>query len=162
VVENAKTNAVTAKPASTAAPALSNQANASASPKGERGTPDEAKATLEKAVEHYSSAGREMALSDFTKKKAPFGDRDLYVACIGSNDKLVANGGFPNLVGTSVDAWKDADGNQVGKAIRQALAKGEASVKYNWYNPVTRALEHKVFFFQKVGDDICGVGAYTP
>ena len=121
-----------------------------------------AKAMLEKAVEHYSSAGREMALSDFTKKKAPFGDRDLYVACIGSNDKLVANGGFPNLVGTSVDAWKDADGNQVGKAIRQALAKGEASVKYNWYNPVTRALEHKVFFFQKVGDDICGVGAYTP
>jgi len=149
-----------AKPASsvTAAPA-----NSTASPpsKGDRAAPDEAKAMLAKAVERYNSAGRETALAEFNSKKAPFDDRDLYVACIGSNDKLVANGGFPKLVGTSTDAWKDADGNLLGKAIRDAQAKGESSIKFNWYNPVTKALEHKEFFFQKVGDDICGVGAYS-
>src|SRR5574337_704103 len=32
----------------------------------ERGTPDEAKAMLQKAVEHYNAVGREQALADFT------------------------------------------------------------------------------------------------
>ncbi len=47
----------------------------------ERGTPAEAKAMLQKAVAHYKSVGRQRALADFTGKKAPFADRDLYVAC---------------------------------------------------------------------------------
>src|SRR5580765_2072610 len=76
--ENSIANAVAAKPASTVESGLTKPANASAAPKGERGTPDEAKAMLEKAVEHFNSAGRETALSDFTKKKPPFVDRDLY------------------------------------------------------------------------------------
>lgn len=155
------TNPPTAKPASTVTSGPANVA-ASTPSKSDRSTPDEAKAMLAKAVERYNSAGRDTALSEFNTKTAPFGDRDLYVACIGSNDKLVANGGFPKLVGTSTDAWKDADGNPLGRAIREAQAKGESSIKFNWYNPVTKALEHKAFFFQKVGDDICGVGAYSP
>jgi hypothetical protein len=61
----------------------------------DRGTPPEAKAMLQKALEHYKSVGRKQALADFTAKKAPFGDRDLYVVCIGPDHTMVANGGFP-------------------------------------------------------------------
>ena len=49
----------------------------------DRGTPAEAKAMLQKAVAHYKEVGRKQALADFNAKKAPFGDRDLYVVCIG-------------------------------------------------------------------------------
>lgn len=70
---------------------------------GERGTPAEAKALLQKAVAHYKSVGRNQALSDFTGKKPPFVDRDLYVFCIGPDRTTVASGGFPSLVGTSVE-----------------------------------------------------------
>lgn len=150
---SSSTNSVTSRPSPPVSPAA---------PKGERGTPDEAKTMLEKAVEHYNSAGRETALADFTAKKAPFFDRDLYVACIGPNDTLVANGGFPNLVGQSTNSWKDADGNPLGKAIRDALARNEDSIKFRWYNPTNGKIEPKVFFFRKVGNDICGVGAYNP
>jgi cytochrome c len=130
---------------------------------GERGTPEEAKAMLQKAVDHYNDVGRKQALADFNAKKAPFGDRDLYVACIGPDHLIVANGGFPSLVGTSADAWKDADGRSLGKAAWDALSsKREGSVAYQWYNPVTRKLEPKVLFVQKAGDDVCGVGAYNP
>lgn len=79
------------------------------------GEPRKAKAMLNKAVAHYSQAGRKQALSDFNAKKAPFGDRDLYVVCLSSDRKIIANGGFPQYVGFSADLLKDADGKSVGR-----------------------------------------------
>src|ERR1700694_4027002 len=83
----------------------------------DRGTPAEAKAMLQKAVAHYTSVGRKQALADFTAKKAPFGDRDLYVACIGPGRLISANGAFPAYVGTSVNVLKDANAKPVGNAM---------------------------------------------
>ncbi len=71
---------------------------------------------LQKAVAHYKEVGRKQALADFTAKKPPFGDRDLYVACLGPDQTIIASGGFPQYVGASADAWKDANGKSVGKA----------------------------------------------
>jgi cytochrome c len=91
----------------------------------DRGTPAEAKAMLQKAVAHYKAVGRKQALADFTAKKAPFGNRDLYVVCIGPEHTITANGGFPQYVGVSADAVKDADGNSVGQQGRDiASSKG--------------------------------------
>ncbi|HEY7615186.1 MAG TPA: cache domain-containing protein [Terriglobales bacterium] len=129
----------------------------------ERGTPAEAKAMLEKAVAHYKQVGRKQALADFNAKKPPFGDRELYVVCIGPDHRIIANGGFPQYVGASADLLKDADGYSVGKAGWDvASSKGEGAVKYQWLNPLTRKVEPKITFFQKAGDDVCGVGAYNP
>lgn len=129
----------------------------------DRGTPAEAKAMLRNAVSHYQQVGRNQALADFTAKKPPFGDRDLYVVCIGPDHTIIANGGFPQYVGASADALKDADGKSVGKAGWDvATSKGEGSVKYQWVNPLTHKTEPKITFFQKAGDDVCGVGAYNP
>jgi cytochrome c len=126
-----------------------------------RGTPDEAKAMLAQAVEHYNQVGRVQALSDFTKMKSPFGDRDLYVFCLGSDHKISANGGFSQYVGMNVDVMKDADGKSLGKTIwDQAQASGEGSIEYRWTNPVSQHTENKIAFFKKVGTDVCGVGAY--
>ena len=130
---------------------------------GERGTPAEAKAMLQKAVAHYKAVGRTQALADFNGKKAPFGDRDLYVFCIGPDHVEVANGGFPSYVGVSADAVKDAKGKPVGRTMWEVgSSKGEGSVEYEWLNPVTHKTEAKVSFVQKVGEDVCGVGAYEP
>ena len=142
-----------------------NQSPASAgapTTKSERGTPAEAKAMLRQAVDHYNSVGRKQALEDFNTKKPPFGDRDLYVACIGADHTIVANGGFPEYVGLSVDGWKDVNGNSVGRAAWDAASRGDESIKYRWINPVTHKMEPKVLFVQKVGEDVCGVGAYNP
>jgi cytochrome c len=127
----------------------------------ERGTPAEAKAMLAKAVAHYKAVGRERALADFNAKKAPFGDRDLYVFCLGRDNVQVANGGFPSLVGRTADTVPDINGKPMGKAIWDA-AKGTGSVRYKWYNPVSSIFERKIAFAQKVGDEVCGVGAYNP
>lgn len=129
----------------------------------ERGTPAEAQAMLRQAVDHYNSVGRDQALADFNHKKAPFGDRDLYVVCIGPHDTITANGGFPQYVGMSPDILKDAEGKPLGKSIWEVgNSKGEGSVQYMMSNPVSRKIEPKITFVQKVGDDVCGVGAYNP
>jgi cytochrome c len=129
----------------------------------DRGTPAEARDMLHKAVAHYSAVGRTQALADFNAKKAPFGDRDLYVFCIGPDRTVVADGGFPEYVGLSADALKDVQGNSVGKAGWDvATAKGEGEVRYNWFNPVLLLLEPKISIFARAGSDVCGVGAYNP
>jgi cytochrome c len=127
----------------------------------DRGTPVEAKAMLSKAVAHYKAAGRKQALADFTGKKAPFGDRDLYVFCLGPDRLLSANGGYPSFVGMSVNVLKDADGKLLGQALWDAGSRaGGGSVEYPHINPVSHKPEAKVSFVEKVGEDVCGVGAY--
>jgi hypothetical protein len=129
---------------------------------GDRGTADEAKALLQKAVEHYKQVGRKQALEDFTGKKSPWVDRDLYVACGDSKSIIVANGAFPNLVGSSSNLAKDVNGKPLGDSMWQAAAKGGIqTVEYSWYNPVTGKMERKVAFVEKVDADIrCSVGSY--
>ena len=128
----------------------------------DRGTPAEAKALLAKAVAHYQDVGRQQALADFTGKKAPFVDRDLYVVCLGPDRTIVAHGAFPQFVGSSADALKDAEGKPLGRALWDAAsAKGDGSVRYRWLNPVSGKTEPKVSFVQKAGDDACVVGAYN-
>ena len=110
---------------------------------------------LQKAVEHYNSVGRTQALSDFTSRLAPFFDRDLYVAWIDSHLVQSANGGLPNLVGSSVEpisraAWDAASNNNIG------------SVHYQWLNPANGQTEPKTFHYEKVGRDVCGVGVCNP
>ena len=130
----------------------------------DRGTPAEAKAMLEKAIAHYKSVGRKQALADFNAKKAPFGDRDLYVVCLGPDHTITANGGFPQYVGAPTGQLRSADGKSVGQAGWDvATSKPEGgSVSYQWINPVTRKMEPKITFFRKAGEDVCGVGAYNP
>ena len=67
---------------------------------GEYGTPPEARTMLLQPIAHYSAVGRKQALADFNARKPPFGDRDLYVFWLGPDHTVVANGGFPNVIGT--------------------------------------------------------------
>ena len=64
----------------------------------DRAMPDEAKAMLKNAVAHYQSVGRKQALADFSAKKPPFADRELYLVCIGPGHLISAHGAFPQYV----------------------------------------------------------------
>ena len=132
--------------------------------KRERGTPAEAQAMLQLAVAHYQEVGRKQALADFNGKKPPFFDRDLYVFCVGADSStLTANGAFPQYVGQSVDVWRDADGKPLGRAIQDAARKNDqGSIAYRMFNPISGQIEPKISFWQKLGEDVCGVGAYNP
>jgi hypothetical protein len=123
--------------------------------KSARGTPAEAQAMLQLAVTHYQTVGRDQALKDFTNRVAPFFDRDLYVACIDSHLIQSANGGFPNLVGSAQEP--------LGRARWDAASTGKIdSISYSYIDPATGVTAPKTFYYEKVGTDVCGVGAYQP
>ncbi len=132
-----------------------------AADKDARGTQAEAKAMLERAVAYYQANGRTKALAEFSRKRPPFSDRDLYVFCIGPGGKLVANGAYREYLNLSADILKDADGRPLGsRAWDIAIKNGKGELHYNWLNPVTKLIEPKVSYLARVGQDVCGVGSY--
>ena len=127
-----------------------------AATKSGRGTPAEAQAMLQLAIQHYQAVGRGQALKDFTNRVAPFFDRDLYVACIDSHLIQSANGGFPNLVGSAVEPLSRARWDA-------ATTSKIDSINYSYIDPATGVSAPKTLYYEKAGpEDVCGVGAYQP
>jgi cytochrome c len=130
----------------------------------DRGTPEQARAMLDRAVAHWLTVGRDQALKDFSAPPADeFGDRDLYVSCLAQGG-MTAHGMNRSLIGRPLASFVDANGSAFAQEmVTQGLQNGQAQVNYIWQNPVTRRPETKSSFVQKVGDDeVCLVGFFTP
>ena len=126
---------------------------------GEFGTPEEAKAMLEKAVASIK-ADKTKALAEMQNGGMGTRDRDLYLFCAEA-----ASGGMtlhPTLMGKNVKDLVDKNGKKLGAEMMQVAKEGEvAEVTYFWPRPGedTTPVE-KVSFVTKVDDQMCGVGYY--
>ena len=126
---------------------------------GEYGTPDEAKAMLQKAVAALK-ADKAKALAMFNDGSGGFKDRDLYVYCGGPDGTFTA---YINekLRGASLKGLKDKDGKALGEEIYAVAEPGKfAEVEYKWNRPGAEAIIDKVAYVTKEGDEICAVGYY--
>ncbi len=126
---------------------------------GEKGTPAEARALLEKAVALIQGQGEAKALAAFNDAKGGFVDRDLYVFCFGPDNKITAHVD-KGMLGVDASTLKDVDGQAIGANMVAVREKGEGTFEYKWKNPVTQAVGPKVSFVKKAGSQVCGVGAY--
>lgn len=128
----------------------------------ERGTSDEAVAMVKKAVAHMKEAGRDKAYADFgdTANKT-FHDRDLYIFVYDLNGNNLSHGNNPKMVGKNLIDMRDADGKFIIKGfVETANTKGKGWVDYKWPNPVTKAVESKSSYIEKVDNVIVGAGIY--
>jgi hypothetical protein len=129
----------------------------------ERGTLAQAQLMLARVITHYKAVGRTQALADFTAGTPPFHERDLYVVCIDRQRLVSANGAFPDNVYSSADLLRTWNGKGVGTAAWEVTgATGQGAVRFRWVNPVTHQLETKIAYFARLGEDVCGVGIYSP
>lgn len=126
----------------------------------ERGTPDQAKALVEKAAIYFKDVGADKAMIDFADPNGGYMDRDLFVFIYSSAGKILSAPGIPMLVGRDATALKDADGKEFGKMIIAAAEAGGGWAEYRMTNPVTKKADMKKTYAVKVGDYILGVGAY--
>jgi hypothetical protein len=121
------------------------------------GTPEEAKAMLEKAAAQLKQ-DKPKALEMFNKGEGGFKDRDLYVFCGGPDGKFTAH---PKLVGQSLKDLKDKTGKAFGEEIYNVAQEGRISeVTYMWPRPGQTEPVQKVAYVTKVGDQVCAVGYY--
>ncbi len=128
----------------------------------ERGSRDDARALNDAAVAHIKKVGLDKAMKDFGSDRAKWMPKDLYpfvmdfsgVMRFHISDKLMGR--------NSLDV-KDASGKEFGREMLSlAQSKGNGWVDYEWSHPVTKKVEDKTSYVQRVpGMDVfVGVGIY--
>ena len=128
------------------------------------GTPQEARAMLDKAVAAVK-ADRDVALAMFLKGEGGFLDRDLYPFCFRIADAKGLAGPKAVPAGTDVRTLKDANGKAYGLAIYAAGQKPEGEITevagYLFPKPgTTTPTFPKTSYVTRVGELGCGVGYY--
>jgi cytochrome c len=127
-----------------------------------RGTAAEAKALLDKAVAFYKANGEAKAFAAFNDPKGQFVSKDLYIFALDMTGKVIAHGVNPGLIGKDLSKTPDADGKFfMNEMVKVAKTKGHGSVDYKWENKVTKKVEPKSSYVQKVADNVVlGCGYY--
>jgi cytochrome c len=127
----------------------------------EFGTPAEAEAMVKKAVAEIKTNGKDKAFAEFDNPKGKFVDRDLYITIYDMTGKCLAHGANPKMIGKDLIELRDPDGKFFIKdRIEIAKTKGGGWQDYKFNNPVTKKIEPKTMYFEKMGDIIVACGAY--
>lgn len=121
----------------------------------------DAKALIEKGVSFYKANGKDKAFAEFSNPKGQFTKGDLYIFVVDTKGLVYAHGGNAKLVGKDMSELKDADGKFFMKDIvKTGVEKGTGWVDYKWANPVTKKVDAKTTYVEKVDGYVFGCGVY--
>ncbi len=121
----------------------------------------EATAMVKKGVAALKKNGREKTFAEITKKDGAFQDRDLYLVVYGLDGVVHAHGANEKMVGKNLIELKDVDGKAfVKERVELAQAKGSFWQDYKFTNPVSRKIEPKTTYCEKVEDVVVCGGIY--
>lgn len=129
----------------------------------DRGTREEAKAMLDAAVAHVKKVGPDKAFEDFTKDKANWTKKDLYVVANDLEGVSTANGANEKLVGKSLINLRDHNGKEfVKEIVAVGSGKGEGWVDYDVLSPASKKVERKSTLIKRIAGTnfVVGVGIY--
>ncbi len=128
---------------------------------GDSGTKEEAVAMVKKAIEYIKANGKEKAYAEFTDTKGRFIDRDLYIVVYDLNGKCLAHGQKKSMVGQELIEFKDVDGKEYMKERVEMMKKQQSGwQEYKFMNPVSKKIEPKLMYLEKLEDVIVGCGVY--
>jgi signal transduction histidine kinase len=124
---------------------------------------DEAVAMVRSAVAYIKQAGAETAYAEISDRAGRFVDRDLYVVVYQLDGKVLAHGGNEKFVGKDVINAQDIDGKLFIKE-RVELAATQASFwqDYKIVNPVSKRIEPKQMYCERLDDTAVCAGVYKP
>lgn len=126
----------------------------------QQGSPEEAVALVERAVEHRRRVGRDAFLRDVTDPAQGFHDRDMYVFALDDTGRYVAFGGNPAKVGSRVQDIAGIDGDGLLAAIVAQAGYEAGWVEYDITNPVTGKVQTKMSYVVQVDAVFVGCGVY--
>jgi len=122
---------------------------------------DEAVAMVKKVVAAINTEGAEKVYAEISDPKGPFVDRDLYIVVLRMDGLVLAHGADKKRIGTNQLHDKDVDGKEFVKE-RMELAKSEPSFwqSYKFMNPVTKTIEPKQMYCERLNDTVVCGGVY--
>jgi signal transduction histidine kinase len=125
-------------------------------------TKEEAVAMVKKGINFIKANGADKGYAEITAKSPQFVDRDLYLVVYGLDGKCLAHGANPKQVGKDLIDMTDIDGKPFVKERVELVRAKPAGVwqEYKFTNPVSKKIEPKVMYCEKLGDTaVCG-GVY--
>ena len=128
---------------------------------GEKANAAEATAMVKKGVAFIKANGKEKSYAEISNKSGQFVDRDLYLVVYGLDGIAMAHGANVRMVGKNFLDVKDIDGKPyVQERVELAKSKGTFWQDYKFTNPVTKKIEPKAMYCEKLDDTIVCGGIY--
>ena len=121
----------------------------------------EAEAMVKKGVAFIKASGKEKGYAEISSKQSKFKDRDLYLVVYGLDGKVWAHGANEKMIGYNMIDVKDIDGKEFVKE-RVELAKTKSSFwqDYKFVNPVSKKVEPKSMYCERLEDTVVCGGIY--
>lgn len=118
----------------------------------------EATAMVKKGVAFIKANGKDKGFAEISNKGGQFTDRDLYLVVYGLDGTVLAHGANGKMVGKNLIDLKDIDGKEfVKERVALAKSKGTFWQDYKFTNPVTKKIEPKSMYCEKLEDAaVCG------
>jgi len=128
----------------------------------EFGTRDEAVAMVKRVQAKVKKDGLEETVRVINSGSKEFNDRDLYAFLLDFAGTNYANAQTPAVRGKNLHDLKDQDGRFIVQdMIAVAKEVGHGWLDYRWLNPVTKTIEDKSTYVERVGPNhFVGVGVY--
>jgi uncharacterized protein len=129
----------------------------------EFGTRAEAVAMVKRVQAKIAKDGLDATLKVINAKSKEFNDRDLFAFVANFDGVNHANGSTPAVVGKNLLDLKDQDGKFLTRdLISIARDKGNGWYDYRWLSPVTKTIEDKSSYVERIGNTnyYVGVGIY--
>jgi len=124
-------------------------------------TAKEAEAMVKKGIAFIKASGKDKGYAEITSKKSQFIDRDLYLVVYRLDGMVMAHGANEKMVGHNLIDLKDVDGKEFVRE-RVQLGKSKASFwqDYKFTNPVSRKIEPKTMYCERLDDTVVCGGIY--
>jgi len=141
--------------------ALAAMVSSSALATAEHATAKEAEAMVKKGVAFVKSNGKDKGYAEITNKQGQFIDRDLYLVVYQLDGKVLAHGANEKMIGKVLIDLKDIDGKEfVKERVELAKSKGTFWQDYKFTNPVSKKVEPKSMYCERLEDSVVCGGIY--
>jgi len=128
---------------------------------GDNATKDDAVKMVKEGMKFIKAQGNEKGYAEISQKGGKFTDRDLYLVVYGLDGVVHAHGANEKMIGKNLIELKDVDGKAfVKERVELARSKGVFWQDYKFTNPVTKKVEPKSMYCEKLDEvAVCG-GVY--
>jgi len=125
-------------------------------------TAREAEAMVKKGVAYIKANGKDKGYAAITdKENKDFHDRDLYLAVHKLDGTAVAHGTNEKMVGKNFIEMKDIDGKEyIKERVEFGKTKTSFWTDYKFNNPVSKKIEPKTAYCERLDDTVVCGGIY--
>ena len=122
----------------------------------------EAEAMVKKGVAFIKANGKDKGYAAITDRdNKEFHDRDLYLAVHRLDGTAVAHGTNEKMVGKNFIEMKDIDGKEyIKERVDFGMAKASFYTDYKFNNPVSKKIEAKTAYCERLEDFVVCGGVY--